>query len=308
MTRDIFGRERHRSYREDMGGVGSFMKDNRCLYIANIKRASNLEDIITRHFAEWGELETVKVVFDKAIAYVKYSLRCSAEFAKEAMQDQSLDSGEVLNVRWSNEDPNPSSTEQEEKKALEKLSQAVALKQQQIEPMYNYQGGEYNSNDYFPKPEDPYSYPNTDTQFETSPEQGDQLLQDWLSELDLLEYKDKFFNNKCYSWESIAQVDDYVLDTMGILNANHRKIFLEEANKLQQQELEARQLEQDQQSDYYYNYATYLPHDQYTEEQQQEEEEEENNTSSSKRAAQEEENREEKESNKKKKKVEQDDQ
>lgn len=34
----------------------------------------------------------MKVIKDKAIAFVRYTLRASAEFAKEAMTDQSLDS------------------------------------------------------------------------------------------------------------------------------------------------------------------------------------------------------------------------
>jgi len=49
----------------------------------------------------------VRVIHDKAIAFVTYYLRGSAEFAKEAMCDQHLSHGEVLNVRWATEDPNP---------------------------------------------------------------------------------------------------------------------------------------------------------------------------------------------------------
>ena len=35
---DIFGRDKHSDYRDDMGGVGSFMRQNRTLYIG--KRGS----------------------------------------------------------------------------------------------------------------------------------------------------------------------------------------------------------------------------------------------------------------------------
>jgi len=49
----------------------------------------------------------LRVIHDKAIAFVTYYLRSSAEFAKEAMCDQHLGHGEVLNVRWATEDPNP---------------------------------------------------------------------------------------------------------------------------------------------------------------------------------------------------------
>lgn len=60
-----------------------------------------------RNFIEWGELESVRVIWDKSIAFVRYKLRAAAEFAKEAMADQSLGYREVINVRWANEDPNP---------------------------------------------------------------------------------------------------------------------------------------------------------------------------------------------------------
>lgn len=38
---------------------------------------------------------------------MRYVRVANAEFAKEAMYGQSLDHGEVLNVRWATEDPNP---------------------------------------------------------------------------------------------------------------------------------------------------------------------------------------------------------
>lgn len=38
---DIFGRERFRDEREDMGGVGSFEKCNRTLYVGNIGSSSS---------------------------------------------------------------------------------------------------------------------------------------------------------------------------------------------------------------------------------------------------------------------------
>ena len=50
-----------RTYRDDMGGVGSFTKENRTLHVAGLKRTANLEEIVTAHFAEWGELEAGSV-------------------------------------------------------------------------------------------------------------------------------------------------------------------------------------------------------------------------------------------------------
>lgn len=41
------------------------------------------------------------------VAFVRYRLRASAEFAKVAMSCQDLGGGEILNIRWSYTDPNP---------------------------------------------------------------------------------------------------------------------------------------------------------------------------------------------------------
>lgn len=41
----------------------------------------------------------------KKVAFVTYVSRLNAEFAKEAMMEQALDNGEILNVRWATEDP-----------------------------------------------------------------------------------------------------------------------------------------------------------------------------------------------------------
>jgi RNA recognition motif-containing protein len=89
-----------------MGGVGAFTRDNKSLYIQGLKRNPNLEQVVKRHFGEWGELDSVRVIFDKNIAFVKYKLRAAAEFAKEAMQDQGLEGDEIIQIKWANEDPN----------------------------------------------------------------------------------------------------------------------------------------------------------------------------------------------------------
>ena len=72
-----------------------------------------------RHFEEFGEIEkskqlasrfaaqhsdaclsTVKVLQARGVGFVTYVKELSAQFAKEAMMCQSLDSDEVLNVRY----------------------------------------------------------------------------------------------------------------------------------------------------------------------------------------------------------------
>jgi hypothetical protein len=43
-----------------MGGVGSFNRQNRTLYVGRIKETGpgpETEEIVTRHFKEWGEIE-----------------------------------------------------------------------------------------------------------------------------------------------------------------------------------------------------------------------------------------------------------
>jgi len=54
-----------------------------------------MEAIVGKHFRPWGELERIKVLKEKGVGFVTYQNRLNAEFAKEAMADQSLDHGEV---------------------------------------------------------------------------------------------------------------------------------------------------------------------------------------------------------------------
>jgi hypothetical protein len=73
----------------------------------------------------------------KGVAFVTYSNRLNAEFAKEAMSDQSLDNNEMINVRWATEDPNPRA-QAEAKHAAERLAAAqIARMEQQWEQTYN---------------------------------------------------------------------------------------------------------------------------------------------------------------------------
>jgi len=93
-----------------MGGVGSFNRQNRTLYVGRIKETGpgpETEEIVTRHFKEWGEIERIRVLQYRSVAFVTYVSELSAQFAKEAMACQSLDNDEILNVRWATEDPNP---------------------------------------------------------------------------------------------------------------------------------------------------------------------------------------------------------
>lgn len=54
---DCFGRDKFSGYRDDMGGVGSFMRQNRTIYVGRITVTEDIEEIVARHFAEWGPIE-----------------------------------------------------------------------------------------------------------------------------------------------------------------------------------------------------------------------------------------------------------
>ena len=62
-SKDCFARDKFADYRDDMGGVGSFQRQNRTLYIGRIKETGTgveTEEVVRRHFKEWGEIEKSK--------------------------------------------------------------------------------------------------------------------------------------------------------------------------------------------------------------------------------------------------------
>jgi RNA recognition motif-containing protein len=76
--------------RDDMGGVGSFMRQNRTLYVGRIHVTDDIEEIVARHFQEWGQIDRTRVLNTRGVAFVTYTNQANAEFAKEAMAHQSL--------------------------------------------------------------------------------------------------------------------------------------------------------------------------------------------------------------------------
>jgi len=155
---DVFGREKFGGYRDDMGGVGSMLHVNRTLYVGRIneetslsfrRAAANPNDgqddsgetpmakIVRRHFSEWGELDhgslptrpeltAVRVKIGRGVAFVTYKYEANAQFAKEAMMHQSLDHDEVLNVRWSTEDPRSDGQARDEAERREQGERHIA--------------------------------------------------------------------------------------------------------------------------------------------------------------------------------------
>ena len=62
MVHDVFGREKHKLHSDNMGGVGSFEKDCRTLYVGRLGKHKDLENILWKEFGEWGEVEVLDVI------------------------------------------------------------------------------------------------------------------------------------------------------------------------------------------------------------------------------------------------------
>lgn len=122
---DCFGRDKHNDYRDDMGGVGSFMRQNRTLYIGRIHVTDDIEEVVARHMAEWGQVERIRVLTARGVAFVTYTNEANSQFAKEAMAHQAFDHNEILNVRWATIDPNPMAQKREARKIEEQAAEAV---------------------------------------------------------------------------------------------------------------------------------------------------------------------------------------
>jgi RNA recognition motif-containing protein len=108
-----------------MGGVGSFMRQNRTIYIGRIHVTDDIEEIVARHFAEWGQVERIRVLNTRGVAFITYSNEANAQFAKEAMAHQALDHTEILNVRWATADPNPMAQAREARRIEDQAAEAI---------------------------------------------------------------------------------------------------------------------------------------------------------------------------------------
>jgi hypothetical protein len=146
-TSDIFGRDRFAEEKSNQGGVGSFFSLSRTLYVgygaASEKLGAKLQDVFERVFSEWGPLEDIYVVRGKSIAFVRYVFRASAEFAKESMNNQSLQPAwwpgapaapEVLNVRWAYDDPNPVAIRRNKREREEAFADAARRAEERLAP------------------------------------------------------------------------------------------------------------------------------------------------------------------------------
>lgn len=101
------------------------MRQNRTIYVGRIHVSDDIEEIVARHFAEWGQIERTRVLNTRGVAFITYSNEANAQFAKEAMAHQSLDHSEILNVRWATADPNPMAQAREARSIEEQAAEAV---------------------------------------------------------------------------------------------------------------------------------------------------------------------------------------
>ena len=73
-----------------MGGVGSFNRQNRTLYVGRIKETGpgpETEEIVTRHFKEWGEIERSTSIFGVYCDGTLTSISPSPAVSKRCLRD-----------------------------------------------------------------------------------------------------------------------------------------------------------------------------------------------------------------------------
>lgn len=124
-TKDCFGRDKTFSHRDDMNGVGVLNSINDTLYISGLHMKGNMEAILTKHFGEFGKIAKIKLLPSRNCAFLTYKHEFEAQFAKEAMQNQSLDDNEILIVRWANEDPDPAAQALKKRKLEESAMKTI---------------------------------------------------------------------------------------------------------------------------------------------------------------------------------------
>lgn len=106
-SQDCFGRDKTPHYRDDMTGVGLFNRVNKTLYVTGLHVNDDIEETLSTQFGEFASIDKIRVLKGKACAFIIFRYELGAQFAKEAMNGQTLDGNDTLTVKWANEDPNP---------------------------------------------------------------------------------------------------------------------------------------------------------------------------------------------------------
>lgn len=123
LVTDCFGRDRTTHARDDHDGVGVINQVNCSLWVGGIDLPEKLlESKLSKAFSEFGKVVKCRVLHKKRCGFVTYALELLAQFAKEAMQNQSIGKNDVIQVRWATADPSRRAREEDTKA---KQSQAV---------------------------------------------------------------------------------------------------------------------------------------------------------------------------------------
>ncbi len=136
--RDVFGRSKFATHRKDMGGVGTFTKECRTIFVGDLKMIESgnpikeMVRVIYENFSPWGEIEDINYIPAKATCFIRFSHRCFAEFAKEAMVGQAIVGEEILTVKWAYDDPNPMNKKHKEREHENRFLCAYKRKQENL--------------------------------------------------------------------------------------------------------------------------------------------------------------------------------
>lgn len=101
---DCFGRDKFAHYRDDMSGVGSFLRENRTLFVGYLDKSKDSQGLVRRAFKQWGPIAKIKKMDTRGIYFVTFESEIYAQFAKEAMAHQTITGKETLVVRWASHD------------------------------------------------------------------------------------------------------------------------------------------------------------------------------------------------------------
>lgn len=61
------------------------MRVNRTIYVGRIHVTPDIEEVVSRHFAEWGQIERIRVLNTRGVAFITYTNEANAQFGKSAM-------------------------------------------------------------------------------------------------------------------------------------------------------------------------------------------------------------------------------
>lgn len=147
LVTDCFGRDRTTQARDDHDGVGVINQRNCSLWVGGIDLPPKLlEATLSKAFSEFGEVVKCRVLSKKRCGFVTYASESLAQFAKEAMQNQSVGNNDVIQVRWATADPSQKARQEEiearqneatetVKRLLKELEEEEEEQQQQDAPV-----------------------------------------------------------------------------------------------------------------------------------------------------------------------------